>query len=177
MFGWHVHEKAILMVLIPLSLLAAEKQSYFRTFMIASIAGIYSLFPLIFTPAETLLKIMYSTMWVVVVYELLNRQVYEFPPSLPYVIIDVLEKIYLVGFPILHGFNVLFPFISERLTMVGVQLCDPENPLSCVHEQGPGTVPGMASTEFLPLMLTSVYCAAGLVWAFLRLSVLYIRQK
>ena len=33
------------------SLLAAEKQSYFRTFMIASIAGIYSLFPLIFTPA------------------------------------------------------------------------------------------------------------------------------
>ncbi|KAI6164762.1 hypothetical protein EDD17DRAFT_1473910 [Pisolithus thermaeus] len=27
--------------------------------------------------------------------------------------------------------------------------------------------------QFLPLMVTSVYCAAGLVWAFIRLSVLY----
>ena len=69
MFGWHVHEKAILLVLVPLrfascplqvslrfspfvfSLLAADNHAYFRLFVIASIAGIYSLFPLLFTPA------------------------------------------------------------------------------------------------------------------------------
>ncbi|KAI0921312.1 hypothetical protein AcW1_004670 [Taiwanofungus camphoratus] len=51
MFGWHVHEKAILLVLVPLSLLAAENHEYFRTFMLASISGIFSLFPLLFTPA------------------------------------------------------------------------------------------------------------------------------
>lgn len=68
MFGWHVHEKAVLLVLIPLryvfkfftslnlhnkssnSLLAAERQAYFRTFVLASVAGVFSLFPLIFTP-------------------------------------------------------------------------------------------------------------------------------
>lgn len=33
------------------SLLAAERQAYFRTFILASIAGICSLFPLLFTPA------------------------------------------------------------------------------------------------------------------------------
>ena len=30
--------------------------------------------------------------------------------------------------------------------------------------------------EFLPLMATSVYCAVGLVWAFMRLSLIYLRQ-
>lgn len=51
MFGWHVHEKAVLLVLVPLSLLAAEGHPMFRTFVIASAAGIVSLFPLLFTPA------------------------------------------------------------------------------------------------------------------------------
>ncbi|KAG6855087.1 hypothetical protein C0991_006016 [Blastosporella zonata] len=54
LFGWHVHEKAVLLVLVPLSLLAAERHAYFRTFIIASVAGIFSLFPLIFTPAGEL---------------------------------------------------------------------------------------------------------------------------
>jgi alpha-1,3-glucosyltransferase len=70
MFGWHVHEKAIMLVLVPLrfvlvynlflsvmlkanfsSLIAADDHAHFRTFVIASAAGIYSLFPLIFTPS------------------------------------------------------------------------------------------------------------------------------
>jgi hypothetical protein len=36
------------------SLLAAENYAYFRTFMIASTAGVVSLFPLLFTPAGML---------------------------------------------------------------------------------------------------------------------------
>lgn len=69
MFGWHVHEKAIMLVLVPFryvglvgtgnrkflialrSLIAAENHAHFRTFVIASVAGIFSLFPLIFTTA------------------------------------------------------------------------------------------------------------------------------
>jgi hypothetical protein len=35
------------------SLLAAERHAYFRTFILASVAGIFSLFPLLFTPAGT----------------------------------------------------------------------------------------------------------------------------
>lgn len=46
-----------LLIFLPLSLhslLAAENQAFFRTFVIASIAGVYSLFPLLFTPAGKL---------------------------------------------------------------------------------------------------------------------------
>jgi len=40
---------------IIFSLLAAERHAYFRTFILASVAGIFSLFPLLFTPAGTVL--------------------------------------------------------------------------------------------------------------------------
>ncbi|PCH41268.1 glycosyltransferase family 57 protein [Wolfiporia cocos MD-104 SS10] len=149
MFGWHVHEKAILLVLVPLSLLAAENHAYFRTFMIASVAGIFSLFPLLFTPAETLVKVVYSVIWAIFVFAPLHRRVYEFPRSLPFVIIDSVEKLYLAGFPLLQLFVTLFPIATQH----------------------------SASMEFLPLLLTSVYCAVGLVWAFARLSVIYLKQQ
>ena len=112
MFGWHVHEKAVLLVLVPFrfascllqvsqhfspfvfSLLAADNHAYFRTFVMASIAGVYSLFPLLFTPAgesyfysrlfllmsvtETPIKLIYSLLWVALVIRPLSKRVYEY---------------------------------------------------------------------------------------------------
>lgn len=49
-FGWHVHEKAILMVIIPFSLLSLKDRRYFTAFCPLAIAGYISFFPLIFTP-------------------------------------------------------------------------------------------------------------------------------
>lgn len=31
--------------------------------------------------------------------------------------------------------------------------------------------------EFLPLMLTSVYCAVGMVWGFVRLLFVYLNEE
>lgn len=89
----------------------------------------------------------------------------RFPQSLLFVIIDVLERAYLYGFVLLQLFVTLFPLVvsSKKSTpCTGDHCADPESEGSAM--------------EFLPLMLTSVYCAVGLVWAFLRLSVLYLRQ-
>jgi alpha-1,3-glucosyltransferase len=180
MFGWHVHEKAVLLVLVPLSLLAAENHAYFRTFLLASCAGVFSLFPLLFTPAETFVKIVYSALWAFFVFNPLNRRVYWFPTSLPLVILDFLEKLYLAGFPILQLFVTLFPLLAQASVATHSGQPPPcRIPFVCpepepVQKESQG---GLGELEFLPLMLTSVYCAVGLVWAFLRLSVIYLREQ
>ncbi|KAH9062145.1 glycosyltransferase family 57 protein [Lactarius vividus] len=153
MFGWHVHEKAVLLVLVPLSLLAAENYAYFRTFMLASTAGVASLFPLLFTPAEQVIQIAYSLLWAIVVFGPLQQRLYEFPRSLPAVIIGLLETTYLWGFLFLEIVVTLCPILAKVVTQ------NPER------------------WEFLPLMLTSLYCAVGLIWGYARLSFLYITSK
>jgi alpha-1,3-glucosyltransferase len=67
MFGWHVHEKAVMLILVPLrsansestghaadisgSLLATEDWNHYQAFVVASVSGIISLFPLLFMAA------------------------------------------------------------------------------------------------------------------------------
>ncbi|KAG5648694.1 hypothetical protein DXG03_000040 [Asterophora parasitica] len=145
-------------ITILFHLLAAERHAYFRTFLIASVAGIFSLFPLIFTPGESIVKVLYSAAWMLLVYAPLSRRVYEFPKSLPYVILDGLEKIYLAGFPLLLAFVSLFPALVDR-------------------QRSSAEGSRLAEMEFLPLMLTSVYCAIGLNWGFLRLMFIYLHEE
>lgn len=103
----------------------------------------------------------------------LSKRVYEFPKSLPFVIIDMLERGYVYGFGLLQVFITLFPIFMRRTSLA----TSPASDRGCAGDhcasQPTETTAGM---EFLPLMLTSVYCSIGLVWAFLRLSVLYLKQ-
>ncbi|KAF5333253.1 hypothetical protein D9611_002180 [Ephemerocybe angulata] len=160
LFGWHVHEKAVLLILVPLSLLAAERHAYFRTYLIASVAGIFGLFPLIFTPAESVVKVVYSALWLAGVYGLLSRRVYEYPKSAIYVVIDLGERAYLAGFIPLLAFVTLMSLRSHRNS-------SPSN----------GKDTTSSNLEFLPLMVTSVYCSIGLIWAYLRLGFIYLFEE
>jgi len=164
------------------------------------------IYPILETPT----KILYTMLWGGIVFPSLGRRVYEwvtcslidaatdpfsrFPTSLPWVILDRLEKFYICGFPLLQLVVSVLPLIAQSVsgsTQVLPQAmpsatCSAEAvgpSLSCA---GAGRVMPDASTsittnvilsqmEFLPLMLTSVYCAVGLVWAFIRLGVLYLR--
>ncbi|KAF5370002.1 hypothetical protein D9758_001149 [Tetrapyrgos nigripes] len=178
LFGWHVHEKAILLVLVPLSLLAAERQAYFRTFMLASVAGIFSLFPLLFTPAESIIKVVYSFLWLTFVYIGLSKRVYEFPRSLYYVILDVVEKVYLAGFVLLQLFVVLFPLLSARSKhAIETVACVPSDEVICPDVVDAPVTTDASGMEFLPLMVTSVYCAVGIVWGFIRLMFVYLNEE
>ncbi|XP_076130397.1 dolichyl pyrophosphate Glc1Man9GlcNAc2 alpha-1,3-glucosyltransferase isoform X1 [Alosa pseudoharengus] len=58
LFGWHVHEKAILMAVLPLSVLAVESRADARTFLLLTTTGHYSLFPLLFTAPELPIKVL-----------------------------------------------------------------------------------------------------------------------
>lgn len=90
------------------------------------------------------------------------------------VMIDFAEKAYLAGFPLLQLFVTLFPILTKRRnTTPASPAC--EIPFVCPESETLASS-GLSELEFLPLMLTSVYCAVGLVWAFLRLSYLYLRE-
>ncbi|KAL9120765.1 MAG: hypothetical protein Q9187_002682 [Circinaria calcarea] len=65
LFGWHVHEKAILLILIPFSLIALKDRRYLGVFRPLAVAGHVSLFPLLFTAAEYPFKIVYTIFWLV----------------------------------------------------------------------------------------------------------------
>lgn len=56
MFGWHVHEKAIIVVLLPLIPVAFRDPNLSSVLLRLTLLGTYSLFPLLYQPAEYLVK-------------------------------------------------------------------------------------------------------------------------
>ncbi|KAL4003445.1 ALG6 ALG8 glycosyltransferase family protein [Acanthocheilonema viteae] len=55
--GYHVHEKAVILITIPYTILASSNHRFLPSFIVLSIAANVSLFPLFFTFFENILKI------------------------------------------------------------------------------------------------------------------------
>jgi alpha-1,3-glucosyltransferase len=145
MLGYHVHEKAILQVLLPLALLAAESVNDMRLYRFASIASSISLFPLLFTPAEQLTKVLIALVHALVAFVTLNPLLKD---SLKQrhirataVGLRTFEKLYLALLACVAAGAMLFPYF-------------------------PGNIG--AKYPFLPLMAISVTCAVAnvYVWGF-----------
>ncbi|GAA6042056.1 hypothetical protein JCM8097_004084 [Rhodosporidiobolus ruineniae] len=174
LWGWHVHEKAVLLFLVPLSLTATEDDNHFRSFLIATTAGVFGLFPLLIKPAETPIKLIVSLIWAAVVFPQLRRVVYRPVPNLFTVLVSYLETLYLFGFVFLQFYvsllhPLLFPSPSPALS--SAILCDASTgACSAALETAEAGGASESSMEFLPLMMTSVYCAVGVVWSWMRLS-------
>jgi len=58
MFGWHVHEKAVLLVVVPLATLAAASRQEASLYLLTATTGHFSLFPLLFQPREVPTKVL-----------------------------------------------------------------------------------------------------------------------
>lgn len=152
--GWHVHEKAILVALMPLTLVAADAYVYLRLWEILSAVTITSLFPLLYTPNETPAKLLYSAVWFFLVRHTLARLVLRPMPTNLGAIVHFGETQYMRGLAWLaFATNVAWPLA----TAVRPHWASPQR-------------------AFVPLMLTSVYCAVGVVWVWLRLSVCYWQE-
>ncbi|XP_034406708.1 probable dolichyl pyrophosphate Glc1Man9GlcNAc2 alpha-1,3-glucosyltransferase isoform X1 [Cyclopterus lumpus] len=90
MFGWHVHEKAVLLAILPLSFLAVESREDAGIFLVLTTTGHYSLFPLLFTPAELPIKVFLMLMFTIYSFTAL-RKLHSGPVLRP------LESAYLLG--------------------------------------------------------------------------------
>ncbi|KAL4883445.1 glycosyl transferase [Aspergillus karnatakaensis] len=144
LFGWHVHEKAILLIIIPFSLIALKDRRYFSAFRPIAVAGHVSLFPLLFTAAEFPLKTVYTLLWLILFLFVFDR------------IAPVPERPRIF---VLDRFSLLYITIAIPLIIY----------TSLVHQ----LIFGLERLQFLPLMFTSSYAALGVVGSWLGFMVVY----
>ncbi|XP_004226900.2 dolichyl pyrophosphate Glc1Man9GlcNAc2 alpha-1,3-glucosyltransferase-like [Ciona intestinalis] len=137
-FGWHVHEKAILMSILPATLLSLHgTRQRHKVFLLLQTVGHYSLFPLIFTPFETMIKICLLLLYCVYTYSAFSNVFSDIPKSyfrLP--MLNHFETLYVYGLAVNEMYCLLIhPFLTSQFT-------------------------------FLPLMLTSTYCSIGILYCW-----------
>ncbi|KAJ9296519.1 CAZyme family GT57 [Paecilomyces variotii] len=144
LFGWHVHEKAVLLIIIPFSLIAIKDRRYFGAFKPLAVAGHVSLFPLLFTAAEFPIKTVYTILWLVLFLFVFDHVA---PPS-------TRPRVFL-----LDRFSLFYITIAIPL----IVYC------SLVHQ----LIFGLGRYEFLPLMFMSSYSALGVVGSWVGFMVVY----
>ncbi|KJZ73462.1 Dolichyl pyrophosphate Glc1Man9GlcNAc2 alpha-1,3-glucosyltransferase [Hirsutella minnesotensis 3608] len=142
-FGWHVHEKAILLVIVPFSLIALRDRRHLSAFRPLALAGHVSLFPLLFTPAEFPVKTIYTIFWLVLFLLAFDRLA---PASNK-------PRVFL-----LDRFSTLYIAVSIPLVIY----------TSVIHRLAFGE-----RYAFLPLMFTSCYAAVGVIGSWAGYMVVY----
>jgi alpha-1,3-glucosyltransferase len=147
LFGWHVHEKAILLVIIPFSLIALKDRRYLGAFRPLAVAGHVSLFPLLFTAAEFPIKTVYTIFWLILFLLAFDRLA---PASSR-------PRIFL-----LDRFSLLYIAVSIPLILY----------CSLLHQMVWGK-----TFEFLPLMFTSSYSAVGVVGSWVGFLVVFFTSR
>lgn len=143
MFGWHVHEKAVLMMIIPLSLLVLFRDKEARLYLMLSTVGHFSIMPLLFQEAESPTKLLMFVLFASYAFFSLSLKFSE-PVQFILPLLSIGESVYLFGLFFLQLYNGLFHW------MFGLGDAYP----------------------FLPLVLTSVHCSAGIVYVFVQLHLL-----
>lgn len=148
MFGWHVHEKAILLVIVPLICLATTNDLDANLFTFLSIVGYYSMLPLIFKPAEAVIKYSLLILHSVFSYYMIGALFTDSEKNIKYSfkLLNTLETVYLVGI-----------IIVELYCQVVHQILGFDDKL-----------------PFLPLMLTSVYSSVGVTYSWLKTYYYYV---
>lgn len=143
LFGWHVHEKAILLVIVPFSLMALKDRRYLGAFRPLAVAGHVSLFPLLFTAAEFAVKTVYTVFWLILFLVVFDR----LAP------VSSRARVFL-----LDRFSLFYMAVAIPLIIY----------CSLVHQ-----LVFRGQYEFLPLMFTSSYSAIGVVGSWIGFLVVY----
>ncbi|XP_074593424.1 ALG6/ALG8 family glucosyltransferase xit [Brevipalpus obovatus] len=140
-FGYHVHEKAILLAWLPLTPLALLSVIDANIYILLSTLGTFSFFPLLIKEAETPTKICLLIIYGMYTYQSLSKlhglTGNNGTKNRP---VHMIELIYLTGIPVLQFLHSFGAYFSDTL----------------------------ARMEFLPLLLISTYCAFGMTFLFIK---------
>ncbi|KAG7191997.1 glycosyl transferase [Scheffersomyces spartinae] len=150
LFGWHVHEKAILIVIFPITFLVCNSKSLLAPFNLLVSCGYVSLFPLIFTPGEWIFKVTFTFMWFVIFYVAFNAVV-KLPKNVggsSGIMFHRLTQLYILGLVPLILFTSMMDLFESKYEF-------------------------LRKLEFLKLMLISVYTALGIISSWNGFSWLY----
>ena len=139
-----MHEKAILLVIIPFTLMALRDRRYLGAFRPLAVAGHVSLFPLLFTAAEFVVKTTYTVFWLVLFLLVFDR----LAP------VSAQPRVFL-----LDRFSLLYITVSIPLIIY----------CAALHKVLFG-----AKYEFIPLMFTSSYSAVGIVGSWIGFLNVYL---
>lgn len=143
LFGWHVHEKAVLLIILPFSLIAAKDRRFLSAFRPLAVAGYVSLFPLLFKAAEFPIKAFYTLFWTLLFLVTYDRVT---PPS-----------------------NNSRVFLLDRLSLLYITFSIPLIIYcSLLHEKI-----WKGNLQFFPLMLLSNYSAMGVLSSWLGFLVVF----
>lgn len=147
LFGWHVHEKAVLLIIFPLTFLVPEDKRLLSSFNLLTACGHASLFPLIFTCQEWLVKVLYATLWYFVFY-VVFRKVVRVPTNSTALSFDRLSSLYVLGLIPMTIFVTLMDVLSHKFEI-------------------------LQRLEFMKLMIVSVYCGVGVIGSWNSFNWLY----
>lgn len=149
LFGWHVHEKASLLMVFPVTFLASRDHKLLGPFNLLTSCAYVSLFPLIYTSLEWVIKVVYTLMWFIIYY--FNFRKVVFTPGRPHTVSYIISRLnmgYILGLVPLVILVTLIDIFEQRFAI-------------------------LKTFEFLKLMCVSLYCAVGIVLSWNALSWYY----
>ncbi|KAJ2157258.1 glycosyl transferase [Coemansia sp. RSA 552] len=120
LFGWHVHEKAVILIHVPLGLLVviAPTRHLLRVHAVLSIAGFFCLLPLLFGAQELPLKTAILAIWALCSLALLRSD----DGTSAWNCLSAVERAYIVGFVPLFVLSELVPGAFDRLEFLPLAL-------------------------------------------------------
>ncbi|KAL2629157.1 hypothetical protein R1flu_013843 [Riccia fluitans] len=168
-FGWHVHEKAALHFVVPLSLLIADSVDAAGDFLFTSTVSYYSLFPLLFKSREYPIKVSLLLLYVFVMGIYLPHYFGNLSPdNLSNTCVESEEPDESTSDKSRSGTRWTMISSLQEVELLGtcrkLYLCG-LLPLE-IYSQLLHPYLFKDRLPFLPLMLVSVYCSVGLFYAW-----------
>ncbi|CAG98535.1 dolichyl-P-Glc:Glc1Man(9)GlcNAc(2)-PP-dolichol alpha-1,3-glucosyltransferase [Kluyveromyces lactis] len=149
LFGWHVHEKAIMLVIFPFSFLVPFDRRLLTPFTLLASAGYVSLFPLLYESQDFLLKFLYTFIWCILYFYAMGQT----------------SKVNRSG--------VRRIFFFDRLAICYYLLLIPMVLFVQALDVLKHKYAALDKYEFLGLMIYSIYCSIGVLSSWIGLSWLF----